>query len=153
MMYGRGVYMSEFPGMSLNYGNGLLLCMVVLGSIETISMDDVPKLRLSISSLKVERLSRMVWRSCMSSRTVNRFSLIVSSTYSTTTVLSLHRTTCHLQRTISLLHKTVMCLLAVLPLHQEICLQMFCIFLQLIRPTRVIILKTTKRKSKSWKSV
>ena len=33
--------MSEFPGVSLNYGNGLMLCKVVLGSIESISMDNV----------------------------------------------------------------------------------------------------------------
>ena len=41
MVYGRGVYMSEFPGVSLMYGNGLLLCKVLLGSIETVSMADI----------------------------------------------------------------------------------------------------------------
>ena len=33
MVYGRGVYMSQFPGVSLNYGNGLLLCRVLPGAI------------------------------------------------------------------------------------------------------------------------
>ena len=41
MVYGRGVYMSEFPGVSLMYGNGLLLCKVLLGSVETVSMVDI----------------------------------------------------------------------------------------------------------------
>jgi len=39
MAYGRGVYLSEFPGVSLTYGAGLVLCKVLLGSVETISMD------------------------------------------------------------------------------------------------------------------
>eukprot|EP00092_Neocalanus_flemingeri_P058142 GFUD01069240.1.p1 GENE.GFUD01069240.1~~GFUD01069240.1.p1 ORF type:complete len:189 (+),score=44.53 GFUD01069240.1:414-980(+) len=40
MVFGRGIYMSEFPGVSLNYGAGLLLCKVLTGSTETISKDD-----------------------------------------------------------------------------------------------------------------
>ena len=40
MVYGRGIYMSEYPGVCLNYGKGLLLCKVLPGYTETISMDD-----------------------------------------------------------------------------------------------------------------
>merc|ERR1711923_147256 len=32
MMFGRGVYFSEMPSVSLMYGNGLLLCKVMLGN-------------------------------------------------------------------------------------------------------------------------
>merc|ERR550532_1926532 len=35
MMFGRGVYFSEIPAVSLMYGNGLLLCKVMLGKCET----------------------------------------------------------------------------------------------------------------------
>jgi len=35
MLFGRGVYFSELPGVSLLYGSGLLLCKVLLGSCET----------------------------------------------------------------------------------------------------------------------
>ena len=34
MMFGRGVYFSEIPAISLMYGNGLLLCKVMLGRCE-----------------------------------------------------------------------------------------------------------------------
>ena len=34
MMYGRGIYFSELPAVSLMYGNGLLLCKVMLGNCE-----------------------------------------------------------------------------------------------------------------------
>jgi len=34
MMFGRGVYFSEMPSVSLMYGNGLVLCKVMLGSCE-----------------------------------------------------------------------------------------------------------------------
>ena len=34
MMFGRGVYFSEIPSVSLMYGNGLLLCKVMLGACD-----------------------------------------------------------------------------------------------------------------------
>ena len=34
MMFGRGVYFSELPAISLMYGNGLLLCKVLPGNCE-----------------------------------------------------------------------------------------------------------------------
>lgn len=34
MMFGRGIYFSEIPAISLMYGNGLLLCKVMLGRCE-----------------------------------------------------------------------------------------------------------------------
>merc|ERR1719410_3340353 len=34
MMFGRGVYFSEIPAISLMYGNGLLLCKVMLGDCQ-----------------------------------------------------------------------------------------------------------------------
>lgn len=34
MMFGKGVYFSEIPSVSLMYGNGLLLCKVMLGACE-----------------------------------------------------------------------------------------------------------------------
>ena len=34
MMFGRGVYFSEMPAVSLMYGNGLILCKVLLGQCE-----------------------------------------------------------------------------------------------------------------------
>eukprot|EP00092_Neocalanus_flemingeri_P058137 GFUD01069235.1.p1 GENE.GFUD01069235.1~~GFUD01069235.1.p1 ORF type:complete len:419 (+),score=91.22 GFUD01069235.1:69-1325(+) len=40
MIFGRGIYMSEFPGVSLNYGKGLMLCKVLTGCTETISIHD-----------------------------------------------------------------------------------------------------------------
>ena len=47
MMFGRGVYFSEIPAISLMYGNGLLLCKVMLGSCEVFkpqgsSPQDIP---------------------------------------------------------------------------------------------------------------
>ena len=35
MLFGRGIYFSELPGVSLMYGRGLLLCKVLLGKCET----------------------------------------------------------------------------------------------------------------------
>merc|ERR1712004_451029 len=34
MMFGRGVYFSELPAVSLMYGNGLILCRVLLGNCQ-----------------------------------------------------------------------------------------------------------------------
>ena len=34
MMFGRGVYFSELPAVSLMYGDGLLLCKVLLGACQ-----------------------------------------------------------------------------------------------------------------------
>merc|ERR1711892_853887 len=34
MLFGRGIYLSEQPGISLMYGSGLLLCKVLLGNCE-----------------------------------------------------------------------------------------------------------------------
>lgn len=34
MLFGRGVYLSELPGVSLMYGEGLLLCKVILGKCQ-----------------------------------------------------------------------------------------------------------------------
>ena len=47
MMFGKGVYFSEMPSVSLMYGNGLVLCKVMLGSCEVfrpqgISPPDIP---------------------------------------------------------------------------------------------------------------
>merc|ERR1719510_974915 len=47
MMFGRGVYFSEIPAISLMYGNGLLLCKVMLGDCEVFKPqgsvpDDIP---------------------------------------------------------------------------------------------------------------
>ena len=35
-IFGEGIYFSEMPAVSLMYGNGLLLCKVVLGDCETV---------------------------------------------------------------------------------------------------------------------
>ena len=35
MLFGRGIYFSELPGVSLMYGSGVLLCKVLLGACET----------------------------------------------------------------------------------------------------------------------
>ena len=42
MMFGRGVYFSEMPSVSLMYGNGLLLCKVMLGSCEVFRPQGAP---------------------------------------------------------------------------------------------------------------
>jgi len=34
MLFGRGIYLSELPGVSLMYGEGLLLCKVILGKCQ-----------------------------------------------------------------------------------------------------------------------
>ena len=34
MLFGRGIYLSELPGVSLMYGDGLLLCKVILGKCQ-----------------------------------------------------------------------------------------------------------------------
>ena len=35
MLFGQGVYLSSLPGVSLMYGDGLLLCRVILGRQST----------------------------------------------------------------------------------------------------------------------
>eukprot|EP00090_Calanus_glacialis_P021862 TRINITY_DN33717_c0_g1_i1.p1 TRINITY_DN33717_c0_g1~~TRINITY_DN33717_c0_g1_i1.p1 ORF type:complete len:721 (-),score=164.97 TRINITY_DN33717_c0_g1_i1:237-2399(-) len=42
MMFGRGVYFSELPAISLMYGNGLLLCKVMPGKSEIFQPQGVP---------------------------------------------------------------------------------------------------------------
>ena len=34
MLFGRGIYFSALPGVSLMYGSGLILCKVILGHCE-----------------------------------------------------------------------------------------------------------------------
>jgi len=34
MLFGRGIYFSELPGVSLMYGDSLLLCKVILGKVQ-----------------------------------------------------------------------------------------------------------------------
>ena len=34
MLFGRGIYLSELPGVSLMYGEGLLLCKIILGKCQ-----------------------------------------------------------------------------------------------------------------------
>ena len=38
MIFGKGIYFSPIPALSLLYGNGLLLCKVLPGSVENIIM-------------------------------------------------------------------------------------------------------------------
>jgi hypothetical protein len=46
-MFGRGVYFSELPAISLMYGNGLLLCKVLPGNCETFKPHGVPPPEIS----------------------------------------------------------------------------------------------------------
>eukprot|EP00092_Neocalanus_flemingeri_P102324 GFUD01130881.1.p1 GENE.GFUD01130881.1~~GFUD01130881.1.p1 ORF type:complete len:702 (+),score=200.18 GFUD01130881.1:81-2186(+) len=47
MMFGRGVYFSELPAISLMYGNGLLLCKVMPGNCERFKPQGVPPPEIS----------------------------------------------------------------------------------------------------------
>ena len=40
-VYGRGIYFSEHPGYSLQYGNALILCKVLLGNVLTLNKRSV----------------------------------------------------------------------------------------------------------------
>ena len=84
--------------MSLIYGNGLLLCKVVLGSTESISMDDVStRTQVIGQQFDSREVAKIVER--LSSRTFIRFFRIVSSTYIMSTAPILYRTTSHLHKT------------------------------------------------------
>lgn len=48
MMFGRGVYFSELPAISLMYGNGLLLCKVMPGKSEIFKPQSVPPPDISL---------------------------------------------------------------------------------------------------------
>ena len=41
-IYGKGIYFSEFPAKSLQYGEALLLCKVILGKEEVVQMGNQP---------------------------------------------------------------------------------------------------------------
>eukprot|EP00092_Neocalanus_flemingeri_P054448 GFUD01064117.1.p1 GENE.GFUD01064117.1~~GFUD01064117.1.p1 ORF type:complete len:696 (+),score=180.27 GFUD01064117.1:93-2180(+) len=47
MMFGRGVYFSELPAISLMYGNGLLLCKVLPGNCEILKPQGAPPSEIS----------------------------------------------------------------------------------------------------------
>lgn len=55
-MFGRGIYLTALPGMALMYGNGLLLCKVLLGNSENF----VPTGQGEVPELAVESNSRLV---------------------------------------------------------------------------------------------
>ena len=55
-VFGRGIYLTTLPGMALMYGNGLLLCKVLLGNRETF----VPTGRGEVPQLAAESDSRLV---------------------------------------------------------------------------------------------
>ena len=40
--YGRGVYFSEIPALTINYGTGILLCKVLLGNCERVPLNNEP---------------------------------------------------------------------------------------------------------------
>ena len=43
MRYGRGIYMSDYPGICLNYGNVLVLCRVLLGRVTSMDQGSARK--------------------------------------------------------------------------------------------------------------
>ena len=55
-VFGRGIYLTTLPGMALMYGNGLLLCKVLLGNSETF----VPTGHGEVPQLAAESDSRLV---------------------------------------------------------------------------------------------
>ena len=55
-VFGKGIYLTSLPGMALIYGNGLLLCKVLLGNSENF----VPTGQGEVPQLAAESDSRLV---------------------------------------------------------------------------------------------